>query len=153
MRETYPDYGLMRQRLPRRSLAALKNRAATLGVVRPRHVWTQTEVRKLSRLIAASASNAELMRAFPHLRLEQITSKIRYLRLPRRKPRLARFEDAAIREVRWRAVQKGLSLRELDRLARTKRYFQTSTRRLVLKHVARAAAVLGGEICIEWEEV
>jgi hypothetical protein len=113
----------------------------------------QTEVRKLSRLVAAGASNAELMRAFPHLRLEQIAPKIRHLRLPRRKRRLASFEDTAIREVRRRAVDKGLSLRELDRLARTKRYFQASTRRLVLKHVASAAAVLDGEICIEWEEV
>ena len=152
MRQTYPDYGLMRRRLPHRSLAALKHRAAALGVVQPRHVWTQTEVRKLSRLVAAGASNAELKCAFSHLRFEQIASKIRHLRLPRRKPRLARFEDAAIREVRRRAVEKDLSLRELDRLARTKRYFQASTRRLVLKHVASAAAVLGGEICIEWEE-
>lgn len=153
MREVYPDYGLMRRHLPHRSLAALKKRAANLGVVWPRHVWKRTEVQNLSRLVAEGASNAELMHAFPHLRLEQIASKISHLRLPRRKPRLAWFEDAAIREVRRRAAEKDLSLRELDRRARTKRYFQASTRRLVLKHVASAVAVLGGEMCIEWEEV
>jgi hypothetical protein len=150
--EAYPDYVLMKRRLPWRSLAALKRRAALLGVVQRRHVWTQTEVRKLSLLVAVNTSNAALMLAFPYLRLGQITAKIRHLRLPCRKPHLASFPEKAIDGVRRRAVEKGLSLRELDRLAGTKHYFQKSTRRLVLEHVARAAVVLGGEIRIEWED-
>lgn len=153
VRKIYPDYILMRGRLPWRSLAALKHRAAALGIVHRRHVWTQTEVRTLAILVAANASNAELGHALPHLSLGQITAKIGHLRLPRRKPRLVDFDEVAIGEVRRRAVEKGLSLRELDRLARTKRYFQSSTRRLVLKHVARATIVLGGEIRIEWDEL
>ena len=151
--KAYPDYVVMRGRLPWRSLAAVKHRAAFLGAVQRRHVWTQTEVRKLSALVAANTPNAELALAFPYLGLGQITAKIRHLRLPCRKPQLANFAEKAIGEVRRRAVDKGLSLRELDRLARTKRYFQKSTRRLVLEYVARAAIVLGGEIRIEWEDV
>jgi hypothetical protein len=153
VRKTYPDYGLMRLRLPCRSLAALKRRATILGVVKCRHVWMQTEVRRLSRLVEANTSNADLAPAFPHLRLAQITAKIRHLGLPRRRPQLVDFAEAAIGKVRQRAVEKGLSLRDLDRLARTKRYFQQSTRRLNLEYVARAAVVLGGEIRIEWDDV
>jgi hypothetical protein len=134
-------------------LAALKRRAATLGVVKCRHIWTQIEVRRLSRLVEANTSNPDLALAFPHLRLAQITAKIRHLRLPRRKPQLVDFAEATISKVRQRAVAKGLSLRNLDRLARTKRYFQQSTRRLNLEYVARAAVVLGGEIRIEWDDV
>jgi len=151
--EAYPDYVLMKRRLRWRSLAALKRRAAVLSVAKRRHVWTQTEVRKLAELVAANTSNAELALAFPHLHLGQITAKIRHLRLPRRKQRLANFADEAIGEVRRRAIDKGLSLRELDKLARTKRYFQKSTRRLMLEYVARAAIVLSGEVRIEWEDI
>ena len=153
VRASYPDYGLMTGQLPHRSLAALKHRAAILGIVRRRHVWKQTEVRKLTRLAAAGASNAELLFAFPELSLAQISYKIRHLKLPRRGPSLMDFDDVALHEVRRRAAAKNMTLVELDRQARTGRYFQKSTRRLVLGHVARATEVLGGEIRIEWEEV
>lgn len=153
VRASYPDYGLMARHLPHRSLPALKKRVTALGIVRRRHVWKQTEVRKLTRLVAADASNAELSRAFPEFRLTQIASKIRHLKLPRRKPNLVAFDDAAIHEVRRRAVAKNMTLVELDHQARTGRYFQKSTRRLVLEHVARATVVLDGEILIEWEAV
>jgi hypothetical protein len=152
VRETYPDYARMRRRLPQRSLAALKNRGATLGVVRHRHVWTNLEIRKLTSLVLADTSNVDLQRAFPYLRLRQITEKARHLRLPRRKPQLVGFDDLALSEVRKRAVAMGLSLRELDKSAGTGSYFQKSTRKLVLEHVARAACVLGGDIRFEWEE-
>lgn len=152
VRDTYPNYVVMRRRLPHRSLAALKHRAAALGVVRQRHIWMNVEVERLARLVLAAASNTELAAAFPDLRLRQITEKARHLRLPRRKLRLAKFGDPTLSAVRKRAIDVGMSLRCLDQAARTGRYFQKSTRRLVLAHVARAAAVLGGEILIEWEE-
>lgn len=151
VRKSYPDYGVIADRLPHRSLAALKNRAAILGIVRRRHVWKQTEVRKLIRLVAAGVANAELAHAFPEMRQAQIASKIRHLKLPPRRPALATFEDVAINEVRKRAFAENMTLVELDRRAGTGRYFQKSIRRLVLGHVARAAAVLGGKIQLEWE--
>jgi hypothetical protein len=152
VRDAYPNYALMRRRLPHRSLAALKHRAAILDVVRRRHVWTNIEVDRLTSLVPAGASNVELTAAFPHLRLRQITEKARHLRLPRRKVRLVKFDDPTLSAVRKRAIDVGMSLRRLDQAARTGRYFQKSTRRLVLAHVARAAVVLGGETLIEWEE-
>lgn len=153
----YPDYALMARRLPARSPRALRHRAATLGVVHRRHVWTQREVGTLSRLAAAGASGAELARAFPHLRPAQVLAKMGHLArtgqlpLSRRMLRLANFDEPAIDAVRRRAIEKGLSLRDLDRSARTGRYFQKSTRQLVLRHVAGAAALLGGEVRFEWD--
>lgn len=143
----------MMGQLPHRSLAALKHRAATLGIVRRRHVWKQTGVRKLIRLVAAGASNAELLSAFPELGPARISYKIGHLKLPRRGPDLVDFDELALHEVRRRAAAKSMTLVELDRQARTGRYFQKSTRRLMLGHVARATEVLGGEIEIEWEDV
>ncbi|MBK1976155.1 hypothetical protein JIX58_10405 [Brevundimonas diminuta] len=151
IRDAYPDYRLMRRRLPHRSLAALKNRAAVLGVVHRRHTWTNMEVRKLAALFAADASNAELEHAFPGLRLRQIKEKARHLRLPHRKPRLVSLNDPALDAVRQRAIDKGLSLRRLDRKARTGRYFQQSTTRPVLAHLARAAVILEGELRIRFD--
>lgn len=109
------------------------------------------EVRQLTALFAANASNAELEFAFPELRLRQIKEKARHLRLPNRKPRLAGFDDPALNAVRRRAIEKGLSLRSLDRRARTGRYFQQSTTRPVLAHIARAAAILEGELRIQFD--
>jgi hypothetical protein len=146
----YPDYDRAHRRLPHRTRAALKHRAAKLDIVRRRHVWTAPAVRRLTTLVAANASNIELARAFPHLRLTQIAAKIGHLGLPKRKIRLAVFDDLLLDGVRQRAVEEGLSLRDLDRLAATGRYFQSSTRRLVLAHVARAIAILDGDVVIQW---
>ena len=53
-------------------------------------------------------------------------------------------------EVRKQAALRGWSLRKLDKAAKTGRYFQQTTRRADWDHLAKAAAVLGGEIRFEW---
>lgn len=152
LREEYPNYSAAKYRLPHRSLAALKNRAGVLGIVIRRHIWTAREVKRLAHLILSDVSDADLAEAFPHLRLSQIKAKIGHLKLPRRPRRLVAFDEPALVAVRRRATEKGLSLRALDKSARTGSYFQRSTRQLQLAHIARAAAFLGGEIVIRWDE-
>lgn len=68
--------------------------------------------------------------------------------LPKRRPKLVAFDCPALRDIRHRAAEVGLSLRELDRRAGTGRYVQRSTRRVWLRSIVRAAALLHGEVII-----
>jgi hypothetical protein len=53
-------------------------------------------------------------------------------------------------EVRKQAALRGWTLRKLDKVAKTGRYFQQTTRRIDWKRIARAVEVLGGAIDITW---
>lgn len=153
VRNTYPDYHRMMRALPHRSLAALKNRVRHLGVVWRRHVWTNAEVKKLRYAWQGNIRGAELMLLFPGLRPSQIKGKAQHLGLRKRETHLVAFEDPALNAIRRRAATCGMSLVQLDRLARTGRFFQKSIRRPNLKYIMRAAAALGGEVAVEWREV
>lgn len=56
----------------------------------------------------------------------------------------------ALDEIRKKAAFQGWSLRQLDRVAKTGRYFQQTTRRMDWDRLAKAAAVLGGDITFKW---
>jgi len=150
IRAEYPSYPRLQAQLPHRTLSALKHRARSLGIVRCRHVWTTVEVRRLIAACERNASRSELLVLFPGLRVSQIVSKARHVSAARRRARLVAFDVPALDTIRSRAASRHLSLTQLDRQARTGRFFQKSSRRPVLKHLARAAALLAGEVRIEW---
>jgi hypothetical protein len=68
--------------------------------------------------------------------------------LPRRHRKLVALECPALRDIRFRAAEVGLSLRELARKAETGRYFQRFTRRICLRSIVRAAGLFGGEVIL-----
>lgn len=144
----YPSYDTLRQLLPWRSYSAIRRRARHLGVARHRHIWTGPEVARLTAAFRNGASNEELARLFPDLRPAQYLGKAQHIGLPRRHRKLVAFECPALRDIRFRAGEAGLSLRELDRKAGTGRYFQRSTRRICLRSIVRAAGLLGGEVIL-----
>lgn len=153
VQNTYPDYRRMMRALSHRSLAALKNRARHLGVLQSRHVWTNGEVKRLRLAWESNIRGAELMLMFPGLRLSQIKSKAHHIGLRKRESHLVAFADPALSAIRRRAADRSMSLVHLDRLAGTGRFFPKSIRRPNLKHIMRAAAVLGGEVAVEWRAV
>jgi hypothetical protein len=54
-------------------------------------------------------------------------------------------------EIRKQATLRGWTLRKLDKMARTGRYFQQTTRRVDWDQLARAVKKLGGTIEIAWQ--
>src|SRR3546814_7316828 len=98
------------------------------------------------------ATNVELQRRFPALRLCQIESKASHVGAVRRKAPLVTFDIPALDAIRARSVEMGLLLAELDERAGTRRFFQKSCRRPALKHIVRAATFLGGDVMIRSEE-
>jgi hypothetical protein len=152
LRTLYPRYDLLRVALPHRSLSALKHRVRRLGIVRRRHIWTNLEIRRLHEAFENHVSDRELEGLFPSLRLSQIKAKAGHIRAPHRRSQQVIFGVQALDAIRQRAKAEGLSNVELDRRARTGKFFQKSSRKPMLKQIARAVALLGGEVSIVWRE-
>lgn len=150
LRSLYPHYDLLQAALPHRSLSALKHRVRRLGIARSRHVWTNLEVGRLRAAFENHIPDKALESLFPGLRLSQIKAKAGHIRAPHRRAPLAIFEVQALDAIRRRAKALGLSYVALDRQARTGKFFQKSRRQPMLKPIARAAALLQGEVHIEW---
>lgn len=54
--------------------------------------------------------------------------------------------------IRERAHNEGMTLSELDVLAGTKAYFQSSGRHLTWKHIAAGVELLGGKLMPVWDD-
>jgi len=153
VRLLYPDYGALQRHFADRTLAAIKHRAAKLGVVSKRHVWTQLEVARLRRLFAQRRPTDDALKAaFPHIPLDKILYKARHVGIVRERIAPIILGVPVLDAVRQRAHDEGMCLAELDRLSGTKRYFQQSTRRVVWRHVAAAVDFLGGALTPRWDE-
>lgn len=152
VRSLYPDYNALRRKLPRRTRYALKARAARLGVIRKDHVWLAVEVSRVRRMYPR-ATQEELMAALPNLSLSQIRSKAKDIgvRRARRKPVTTGYP--LIDVIRDRAFDLRLSMVDLDAMAGTKRFYQSSGWRggnFNRKFVLRAIEALGGVVSIQW---
>lgn len=142
----YPNYAELQRHLRSHSYYAIRARARMLGIVSQRYVWTNTEVTKLRTLYLRGATCAEVAAAFPGFRPHQITSKARHIRLVRGQKEPYVLGIPAIDTVREQASIRGWTWRKLDKLAKTGRYFQQTTRRVDWGHLAGAIKVLGGTI-------
>ncbi|MFM6829060.1 MAG: hypothetical protein ACKOVA_01800 [Novosphingobium sp.] len=150
LRRLYPSYRQLVVALPHRSLAALKHRVRRIGIVNTRHVWTNLEVRRLREAYQIRVPDKELEPLFPGLALSQIKAKAQHIGAPHRRGARVLLGVKALDAIRQRATARGISLVELDRQARTGKFFQKSRRQPMLRQISRAAEVLGGEVHIEW---
>lgn len=149
VRRFYPDYPEMQRRLAWRSYYAIRNRARKLGIATVRHIWTNREEAKLRSLYLEGVRRTEVEAAFPFLTRCQICSKATHIRLVRAR-RILILGILALDEIRAQATRRGWTLRKLDTMAKTGRYFQQTTRRVDWGHVHKAVEVLGGVIVITW---
>jgi hypothetical protein len=147
----YPKYRKILRRLKGRSYGAVRNRARNLGIVKRRHVWTNREEALLRKLYAQGATRAEVSREFPLLTNSQVCAKARHIRLVRARKEPYRLGISPIDEVRRKAAKQGLTWRQLDKIAGTRRYFQQTTRRIDWVYLAKATEKLGGTIEITWQ--
>lgn len=148
IRGAYPDYVELAARLPERSYWAIKSRARTLGVVKRRHTWTGKELKEIARLRRQGMTWREFEKLFPGLSREHPKALLRNLCPP---PPPKAFGLPLLDAIRARAYARGLRLTELDRLANTGRYFSHSMPIERVRHIDRAARVLGGELAIVWD--
>jgi len=150
VRRLYPDYQEIQRHLKKRSYYAIRARARILRVATGRHIWTNRDITRLRSLYLQGATQAEAAAEFPHLNKNQICGKARHIRLVRARRNPYKLGISSLDTVRKQATTQGLSWRQLDKLAKTGRYFQKTIRREDWTHLARAVEKLGGTIDILW---
>lgn len=120
----YPDYGSIFPRLDRRTHPAVYNKAARLGITRPRSLpWSDNEILRL-RKVYPKESREEILAAFPGRSYGAIAkaSNTRGVYRARRSPAKTGFR--LLDQVLVRAQKMNLSMADLDALARCGSYFK-----------------------------
>lgn len=154
VRLLFPDYKALEQVLRHRTYDAIKCRAAGLGIVPRKHVWTNLEVSRLRKLYS-TASNAELLEAFPGVSIERIKGKAGHIGLRRKPKGFKPTGHPLLDQLRSRCFELNLSMIDLDAMAGTNKFFQKQLWHSGALSYARVAAgvhAIGGTLKVEWGE-
>ena len=149
-----PDYKALRKALRKRSHVAIRAQAAKLGLTKPIHFWTGAELSKLRKLYPA-ASSKEICEAFPHSTWTNIKQAARYHGFRRKRVGYKLTGIPGLDEVRRRCFEIGWSMPDLDKAARTGKYFSRSGwigKKINHRALGRAIEALDGYIMPDWKE-
>lgn len=157
LRRCKGNYKEMERRLPHRTRSAIEMRAERLGL-RPRRSsvaqWTGAEEKRLKAQYQCAASVADLLPNFPGRSLYAIRHRASALKLKRRDWTYKPARSKLVNVVRERCLVLGYTMRDLDEIAGTGRYFQSrawaKSRHPSPKAVFRAVRALGGKLRVEW---
>lgn len=147
--ETYPNYTLMLQKLPHRTLSQLKSFTCQYGIATKRIVWTTPEVSTLRIACREHWTMERLLAALPRLNRQQIKSKMRWMGWCLNPP-FKVMGVPILDAVRKEAHRQNRSLGELDEICGGKLYWQRSCKRISWWRVARVVDELGGRVSIEF---
>jgi len=154
-RYLHPDLQAIRARLSDRSYQAIRQRCNKLGLSPKRHVWTAAEVSRLRKLYPR-ATQAELLSAFPFTDMQGLMSKASSLGYCREKKPYVPTGHQVLDQIRERCRDLGLIMKELDDIARSKRFFQKQGwRGSTFNHrvLSRSVKTLGGSLRVEWDDI
>ncbi|WP_037088586.1 hypothetical protein [Rhizobium sp. CF080] len=149
------DYVAMRKRLRHRTKHAIFGECAKLGIRKSIHVWSAAEVSKLRKMYP-KASIEEISSAFPHSAWVNIRQVARYHGFRRASTLSYKLTGIpALDDVRRRCREIGWSMADLDKAARTGRYFRRAGwigKRINHRALGRAIEALDGVIQAQWNE-
>jgi hypothetical protein len=153
-RRLYPDYKAISKALGR-TYEAVRFQCQSLGLTPKNHVWTAAEVSRLRRMYP-TASYEELRAAFHNFSRVHIASIASFYGFARaRRPYKATGFDI-IDQIRDRAFELGYSLRDIDEISGTKKYFAlqqwVKRERANYKAVVKAIEALGGKVSAQWND-
>jgi hypothetical protein len=152
VRRYHPDYALIHKKLPHRSPRAIQARARKLGLTRKVRLWTALEVARLKRLYSQRRPTAEeLVTALPGRTIATITKKAALLGFVRERMAPKLSGEPVIDAVRLHAHEEGMTMRDLDSFAGTRRYFATTPKRVEWRYIAAAVDFLGGRLLPVWD--
>jgi hypothetical protein len=155
VRELYPDYIALQKRLKRRTYYACKWRARYLKLVTPRVPWTAAEISRLRR-VYGTCSVSELVAQFPNRTADQIRHRATPLGVRRPRKIIKSSGIPIIDEIKKRARQLNYSMRDVDELSRSKRYFIKASwlpnGTVNYQAIGRAVEALGGKLSVTWED-
>lgn len=151
----HPDYDRLERLLGRKRgaiISRMKHLRARKGLTRTPQRWNARELARFKRRCEAGASLQDLVREFPNRSAEQLRHAIYNWGFKRPSTPSALIVAPALVEIRRMAKRRGLSYRDLDRLAGAGGYFGKSASKVNLRHVVKAARAMGGRVVIDWSE-
>lgn len=152
IRQLAPDYQALRKALRRRSYVAIRAQAGKLGLTKEIHIWTGAELSKLRKLYP-EASPQDICAAFPHSTWHNIQQTARYHGFRRKRKGYKLTGIPGLDEVRRRCFEIGWTMPDLDKAARTGKYFSKAGwigKRTNHRALGRAIEALDGAIMPEW---
>lgn len=155
VRALYPDYKALMGALPTRTNGAIRARAQVLGITKKRKTWSGKNASILRRNFSAQTWET-LQELLPGFTRKEIASYARTMLGLRRRGQQHSVSSGhpPIDAIRARAKELNLSMSDVDKMARTKKYFQMhqwrSAAGLNGRAVVRAVEALDGHIEVVW---
>jgi hypothetical protein len=144
----YPDYKLLKEKLPGRTYDQIRNYAHFLGIRKKKHVWTTGELRIVDKALKELWSKPRLHKALLHLAPRQI-----YAQCARRgSPAGPKLLGTPLQDdIRAQARAMNLSLRDLDEICGGKLYWQRSIPRPWWRKCVKVVKYMGGQMRAEFK--
>jgi hypothetical protein len=135
-------------------LQAVRIKAVQLGLGRKQHRWRACDLTLLRKMWTAGEPRARLEAALPSYTWDKIKFQARARRFRRPRKELVSNGYVVIDQIRKRARELKLNMRDIDALAHSGHYFYAaawlSQKRLNPRHVAKAIAALDGHLEAVW---
>lgn len=148
----WPDKAEIQRALPHRSLQRITETAATCGVRKRIHFWTADQDSRLRRMVNDQVPRRRVAEALG-LSLMQVQNRLKYAGISYERRAYRSVLDDLTEAIRRRAEALGLTLVELDRLCKSGKAFQHTSRRrpIGISNALKAIRLLGGRIDVEWQ--
>lgn len=145
-------YKEMEKHLPGRTWNAIRHRAQALGLSEQRNIWTGAKILRLRRVYQRGTIE-EIRAAFPELTLSHIVKIANNHGMQRPRRPFVVTGIPAIDQIRARAFELHYTMPDIDKMARSKRYFQCAgwhSGHIHHRAIARAIKALDGAVSAEW---
>lgn len=154
LRALYPTktYVEMAKLIPGRSWYAIRHKCQKLGLTTKRHVWTGAEIGRLRRVYRDGTAE-DIRAAFPAFSKKHIAQIACNHGILRARQPFKQTGIQAIDRIRERAFELGYSMPDIDKLARSRKYFQQGTwhaGHIDYRAIARAINALDGVVSADW---
>ena len=147
LRRLYPDYRALETVLHDRTRRAIEHKAARLGIARRLRIWRPDEETRLRPPYVRGVPVSEILPLLNDKSAKQTWGKANHLKLkrPRRRPKSTGLP--LIDEIRNRAFDLNISMRELDEIAGGKGLLR-GPKRERWTAIGRAVRALDGELVV-----
>lgn len=150
----FPNRKKLEQLLPERTWIAIRSRAGLLGLRKKLRRWLASDLSKLKKMWSAGESREALEAALPNYTWDQIRFQARSQRFHRPVKSFAPSGHPIIDQIKQRARELNMSMRDVDALAGSGQYFLSANwikkPRPHARYVAKAVAALDGDLTAVW---
>ncbi|URK87732.1 hypothetical protein LP421_07790 [Rhizobium sp. RCAM05350] len=154
LRNKAPDYDALHKMFPHRTRIAIESQCRKMGLQKTVHIWRGAEISRLRKLYPR-ASREQICAEFPHSTWINIRQAAQYHGLRRNRKPFKQTGIVAVDMVLQKCFEANMSLPDLDKECRTKKYFQQQKwreKRPNYSRFAKAIEILDGELMVQWRD-